>query len=112
MMTNLQRLKKNAAQFDVKLVRIMVDDEGNMAAIDKQERMQSAVAHRKWVDIAHYLGCDDIRCNMRGGMPDWKQDKDLVKRAAEPRSPSTPAVWTQHHREPRRLRRTPMSWCR
>ena len=46
MMTNLQRLKKNAAQFDVKLVRIMVDDEGNMAAIDKQERMQSAVAHR------------------------------------------------------------------
>jgi len=83
MMTNLERLKKNAAQFDVKLVRIMVDDEGNMAAIDKQERMQSAVAHRKWVDIAHYLGCIDIRCNMRGGLPNWREDKDLVSRAAE-----------------------------
>jgi sugar phosphate isomerase/epimerase len=83
MMTNLQRLKKNAAQYDVKLVRIMVDDEGNMAAIDKLERMQSAVAHRKWVDIAHYLGCIDIRCNMRGGLPNWREDKDLVSRAAE-----------------------------
>jgi L-ribulose-5-phosphate 3-epimerase len=83
MMTNLQRLKKNAAQFDVKLARIMVDDEGNMAAVDKQERMQSAVAHRKWVDIAHYLGCIDIRCNMRGGLPNWREDKDLVSRAAE-----------------------------
>ena len=83
MMTNLQRLKKNAAQYDVKLVRIMVDDEGNMAAIDKQERMQSAVAHRKWVDIAQYLGCIDVRCNMRGGLPNWREDKDLVSRAAE-----------------------------
>ena len=38
---------------------------------------------RKWVDIAHYLGCIDIRCNMRGGLPNWREDKDLVSRAAE-----------------------------
>jgi sugar phosphate isomerase/epimerase len=35
------------------------------------------------VDIAHSLGCDDIRCNLRGGPPDWKQDRDLVARAVE-----------------------------
>jgi sugar phosphate isomerase/epimerase len=79
----LHQLKQQAHDNHVRLVRIMVDDEGNMAAADRKERMDSAIAHRKWVDIAHYLGCDDIRCNMRGGLPDWKQDKDLVKRAAE-----------------------------
>ena len=82
-MNYLNQLKKNAHDQNVRLVRIMVDDEGNMAAADRKERMDSAIAHRKWVDIAHSLGCDDIRCNMRGGLSDWKQDKDLVKRAAE-----------------------------
>ncbi len=79
----LQQLKRNGESNGITFVRIMVDNEGNMAAVDKAERMQSAVAHRKWVDIAHYLGCRDIRCNMRGGPADWKQDKDLVSRAAE-----------------------------
>ena len=54
-----------------------------MAALDPKERMQAAIAHRKWIDIAHDLGCTDIRCNMRGGLTDWKQDGDLVKRAVE-----------------------------
>ncbi len=79
----LNQLKRNGKESDVRFVRIMVDGEGNMAAADRKERMEAAVAHRKWVDIAHYLGCDDIRCNMRGGLPDWKQDKDLVQRTAE-----------------------------
>src|SRR4029077_7550885 len=60
-----------------------VDDEGNMDALDKQERMQSGVAHRKWEDMAHSLGCSDIRCIMRGGLPYCRGDKDLVSRAAE-----------------------------
>ena len=79
----LRELKKNGTAHGVTFVRIMVDAEGNMAAPDKAERMQSAIAHRKWVDIAHYLGCTDIRCNMSGGARDWKNDKDLVSRAAE-----------------------------
>ncbi len=82
-MRYLNQLRKNGAQHGVKFVRIMVDDEGNMAAVDRKERMEAAVAHRKWVDIAHYLGCRDIRCNMRGGPPDWKHDADLTKRAGE-----------------------------
>jgi L-ribulose-5-phosphate 3-epimerase len=79
----LRELKRNGESHGVTFVRIMVDNEGDMAAVDKAERMESAIAHRKWVDIAHYLGCRDIRCNMRGGPADWKQDKDLVNRAAE-----------------------------
>jgi len=79
----LRQLKRNGADYGVSFVRIMVDEEGDMAAPDRTERERAAVAHRKWVDIAHYLGCSDIRCNLRGGLPDWRRDKDLVSRAAE-----------------------------
>ena len=83
MMEYLDKLIRAGKDHNVAFVRIMVDDEGDMAALDRKTRMTAAVAHRKWVDIAHYLGCQDIRCNMRGGLKDWKQDKDIVKRAAE-----------------------------
>jgi hypothetical protein len=61
----------------------MIDEEGDMAAVDRKERMQAAVNHRKWVDIANFLGCHAIRCNLGGPRDNWKADKDLVSRAAE-----------------------------
>jgi L-ribulose-5-phosphate 3-epimerase len=73
----VSQLKKAAADEGVRLVRIMVDNEGDMAAIDASERRRSAIAHRKWVDIAHELGCVDIRCNARG-----PADAGFVERAA------------------------------
>jgi sugar phosphate isomerase/epimerase len=79
----LRNLKKQGEQNGVAFVRIMVDEEGPMAALDKAERHEAAVAHRKWIDIAHYLGCKDIRCNVYGGPGDWKQDRDFASRAAE-----------------------------
>lgn len=82
-MQYLNELKKNGDSFGVRFVLIMVDDEGDMSARDQKERMQAAVAHRKWVDIAHYLGCHAIRCNMGGPRQGWKDDKDLIGRAAE-----------------------------
>ncbi|MBI4876468.1 MAG: sugar phosphate isomerase/epimerase [Acidobacteria bacterium] len=79
----LRRLKRACEQSGVTSVLIMVDDEDPMAAPDRKDRMDAAIAHRKWVDVAHFLGCHAIRCNMRGGPADWKQDPDLVSRAAE-----------------------------
>ncbi len=79
----LRQLKRNCEQNGVTSVEIMVDGEDPMASPDRKERMDAAVSHRKWIDTAHYLGCEAIRCNMRGGPQDWKQDKDLVSRAAE-----------------------------
>jgi L-ribulose-5-phosphate 3-epimerase len=84
MMRYLQELKGNAEKQGVKFVLIMVDGEGDMIATDKKERMQAAIAHRKWIDIANYLGCHAIRCNLGGSrVTDWKTDKDLVSRAVE-----------------------------
>jgi len=83
MMSYLNQLKKNGDSYGVRFVLIMIDGEGDMSAVDKKERAQAAIAHRKWVDIAHYLGCHSIRCNMGGPRQNWKQDTDLVSRAAE-----------------------------
>ncbi len=79
----LRRLKKSLADAGVTPVLIMVDDEDPTAGTDARERRAAAVAHRKWVEIAHYLGCRAIRCNMRGGEGDWRKDTGLVARAAE-----------------------------
>jgi len=83
MLTYQQRLKKACADAGVQSTILMVDGEGNTASQNKAERILSAVAHRKWIDIAHFLGCHSVRCNVYGGAKDWKQDKDLVDRAAE-----------------------------
>src|SRR4051812_453004 len=48
------------------MVLIMVDEEGDGASPTNQERIQFEINHRKWVDIAHYLGCHAIRTNCRG----------------------------------------------
>jgi sugar phosphate isomerase/epimerase len=83
MQRSLNELKKNGEAYGVRFVLIMVDGEGDMSARDKKERIQAAISHRKWVDIAHYLGCHAIRCNMGGPRQNWNQDPDLVSRAAE-----------------------------
>jgi len=76
----LERLRSEAEDSGVRLLLIMCDAEGDMAASDRGERLQAAVNHRKWVDIAAVLGCHSIRCNVRG------DESDLVamrERAAE-----------------------------
>lgn len=62
----LKRLKKNAADNGVTMVLIMVDDEGDGCAPTREERRQFEVNHRKWIDIAAFLGCKAIRTNCRG----------------------------------------------
>ena len=79
----LQKLKRACSDNGVRSTILMVDQEGATASPDKAERMQSAITHRKWIDIAHYLGCISLRHNVYGGAADWKQDRDLADRAAE-----------------------------
>ena len=64
--TYLNTLKNNASDYGVTMVLIMIDDEGDGCASTVKERKQFAINHRKWVDIAHHLGCHAIRTNCRG----------------------------------------------
>lgn len=62
----LKTLKQNAADYGTELVLIMVDEEGDGCAATASERKQFVINHRKWIDIAYYLGCHAIRTNCRG----------------------------------------------
>jgi L-ribulose-5-phosphate 3-epimerase len=77
----LNTLKQNAADYGTELVLIMVDDEGDGCAATPQERKQFVINHRKWIDIAHYLGCHAIRTNCRGTGD--VSNEEALKRAAE-----------------------------
>jgi len=77
----LQRLKKNAADNGVTMVLIMVDDEGDGCSPTKEERRQFEINHRKWIDIAAYLGCKAIRTNCRG--PKGVSKDEALKYATE-----------------------------
>jgi L-ribulose-5-phosphate 3-epimerase len=77
----LNQLKKNAADNGVTMVLIRVDDEGDGCSPTKEERRQFEINHRKWVDIAHYLGCHAIRTNCRG--PENADMDEALKWATE-----------------------------
>jgi L-ribulose-5-phosphate 3-epimerase len=65
-LSHLNQLQRNAEKYKVTMVLIMVDDEGETCDPSKETRIQTAINHRKWVDIAKYLGCHSIRTNCRG----------------------------------------------
>jgi sugar phosphate isomerase/epimerase len=54
-----------------------------MGSRDRAARMQAAINHRKWVDIAAYLGCFAIRCNCTGVGASVEEDPDALERSVE-----------------------------
>jgi sugar phosphate isomerase/epimerase len=79
----LVKLKRACSDAGVQSTILMCDGEGQTASPDKEQRKLAAIAHRKWIDVAQYLGCLSVRINVYGGADDWKKDPDLVARAAE-----------------------------
>ena len=79
----LRGLNQRAADYGVQNVLIMVDQEGDMGSPDRKQRMQAAINHRKWVDVAAYLGCFAIRCNCTGVGNTVQEDPDALERSAE-----------------------------
>lgn len=77
----LNQLKKNADNYGVKMVLIMVDAEGETCTPSKEVRKQTVINHRKWIDIAQYLGCHAIRTNCVGAKGISKEE--ALKWAAE-----------------------------
>jgi L-ribulose-5-phosphate 3-epimerase len=61
--TYLKDLKKRAKDLDVTCVLIMIDGEGDLSALDDDERTKAVENHKKWVDAAAELGCHAIRVN-------------------------------------------------
>ena len=68
-MDYLNQLKKNADDHGVTMVLIMVDAEGDPCSPEAKVRKQYAINHRKWIDVAHYLGCQGDGGGQSGGEP-------------------------------------------
>lgn len=61
-----KELKLRSTDSDITNVLIMVDGEGELAALDKKERDTAVDNHKKWIDAASELGCHSIRVNLFG----------------------------------------------
>jgi hypothetical protein len=77
----LQKLTKQAEDYGVTNVLIMVDDEGDGCSDTKEGRKQFVINHRKWIDAAQFLGCHAIRTNCRG--TENVDKREALKWAAE-----------------------------
>lgn len=62
----LKTLKEKSELYKVENLLIMIDGEGDLGTLDKNERAEAIENHKKWVDAAKYLGCHSIRVNAKG----------------------------------------------
>ena len=62
----LKELKNRCDDNGVKSLLILCDDEGDLGDLDVQQRQKAVKNHFKWVDAAHFLGCESIRVNCGG----------------------------------------------
>lgn len=62
----LKELKKRCDDNGVKSLLILCDDEGDLGDLDAHKRQTAVENHYKWVDAAHFLGCESIRVNCGG----------------------------------------------
>lgn len=75
----VRQLAQNALEHDVRILLIMVDREGAIAAADKAEREEAVKRHAKWVDVAEYLGGHSIRLNWHGAEPETMKNAKMCK---------------------------------
>lgn len=61
-----EKLKSVASKNNIRLLLIMVDDEGDLGDTDPDQRNIAVNNHHKWVDLADVLGCHSIRVNASG----------------------------------------------
>ena len=74
----ITELKRRSADNGVANVLIMIDNEGELAALSKAGRDAAITNHSRWVDAAAELGCHSIRVNLFGTGAEhdfsiWKQ---------------------------------------
>ena len=74
----LDTLAKNAAGNNVKILLIMVDGEGSIGGKSEDQRDDAVARHRKWIDIAEYLGCHSMRMNWAGGARGVEKDEGAL----------------------------------
>ena len=73
----LDTLKKNAADHDVRSLLIMCDGEGEIGNPDERARQKTVDNHVKWLEAAAFLGCHSIRVNA-ASRGTWDEQQKLA----------------------------------
>lgn len=70
-----KELLKRSEDHGMVNVLIMIDAQGDLASQAKGKRVQAVDNHKKWVDLAAFLGCHSIRVNLNGAktLEEWKE---------------------------------------
>ncbi len=71
-----QDLRRQADDCGVRILLIMVDDEGDLSHPRARLRKKAVSRHRRWVDAAAFLGCHAIRVNTGGDAVRWNSPLD------------------------------------
>ena len=75
----LDQMKQRAADADVRMLLIMIDEEGSLAHQDDGHRSSAIENHKRWIEAAGHLGCHSIRVNAAGG----GDAQEMMQRAAD-----------------------------
>jgi sugar phosphate isomerase/epimerase len=94
----LRRLRRLADGEGVRMILVMVDDEGDLRHPRRRARKRALARHRRWIDAAATLGASAVRVNT-GGPParSWKTPAAAPElRAAIERSAESLALLADH----------------
>jgi L-ribulose-5-phosphate 3-epimerase len=72
------KLAKNAADNNIKILLIMVDGQGEIGSDDQKRRDFAVKRHKFWVDVAADLGCHSIRMNWKGDPKGVMENAELL----------------------------------
>ena len=67
-----KELIKRSDDYGIDNVLFMIDNQGDLASSNKNERFQAIDNHKRWIDLSAEIGCKTMRVNLNG-------EKDLNK---------------------------------
>ena len=70
----IEKNNQLASDFEMENVLIMIDEEGDLAAEDEEQRLKSIDNHKLWIDTAAEMNCSSVRLNLYGSkdIETWK----------------------------------------
>lgn len=74
-----KELIKRSDDHGIDNVLFMIDNQGDLASSNKNERFQAIDNHKRWIDLSAEIGCKTMRVNLNGEKDLNKWTKNSVK---------------------------------
>lgn len=74
-----KELIKRSDDYGIDNVLFMIDNQGDLASSNRNERLQAIDNHKRWIDLSAEIGCKTMRVNLNGEKDLNKWTKNSVK---------------------------------